>query len=345
LKNLAGADALAPLPGAEGPAVDFDLYVPLLSLPRIFKTTLETIPRAVPYLHADRKRAQAWRARIDADELRVGLVWAGTSTEPSRACPLAWFTPITRLPGVKFYGLQKGPEADELERRGLPAGMQLRNLGREFNDFMDTAGAVENLDLVVSIDTSVAHLAGAMGMPVWLLLGDLPDWRWLLNREDSPWYPTMRLFRQEKKGDWAAPLTRVARRLEELGAILERARRVDGVAGLLAAAAHCHARNALGEALVFYRRVLAVRPDDPEALQGMGLVAYQTGNYGRAAEFLQQAIAGSPQEDRYHYHLGLAQIALQAPQKAAEAFSRACRLNPANASARFNLNKLLRPEE
>jgi tetratricopeptide (TPR) repeat protein len=215
LKNLAGVDKLTALSADSPPAEDeFDLCVPLLSLPGIFRTKLETIPAAVPYIKADRAKSAHWKDRLKYAGPKVGLVWVGTATDPRRACPLEKFVPVSRIPGIQLYGLQKGPEAERLKAVGLPEGLVMRNLGDEFRDFADTAAAVENLDLVISIDTAVAHLAGALGKPVWLLLPYTPDWRWLLQRSDSPWYPTMRLFRQPQPGDWDSVLQAVALKLK-----------------------------------------------------------------------------------------------------------------------------------
>jgi len=201
-KNLPGMDDLVMFAPDGQPSTEFDLYVPLASLPGIFETTLENIPAEVPYLFADQEKIARWQERLSENGLRVGLVWAGTDTDPRRACHLKWLKTLSDIPGVYLYGLQKGIAAEQIEVEGLPQGMRMTNLGQEFEDFTDTAAVVENLDLVVSIDTSVAHLAGAMGKPVWLMLPYAADWRWFLNRDDSPWYPTMRLFRQPKARDW-----------------------------------------------------------------------------------------------------------------------------------------------
>jgi tetratricopeptide (TPR) repeat protein len=201
-KNLPGMDDMVMFAPDRQPSTEFDLYVPLASLPRIFETTLENIPAEVPYLFADQEKIVRWQERLSENGLRVGLVWAGTDTDPRRACHLKWLKTLSDIPGVYLYGLQKGIAAEQIEVEGLPQGMRMTNLGQEFEDFTDTAAVVENLDLIVSIDTSVAHLAGAMGKPVWLMLPYAADWRWFLNRDDSPWYPTMRLFRQPGFGDW-----------------------------------------------------------------------------------------------------------------------------------------------
>jgi tetratricopeptide (TPR) repeat protein len=218
----------------------------------------------------------------------------------------------------------------------------MENLGPELSDFSDTAAAVEHLDVLVTIDTSVAHLAGAMGKPVYLLLPDRPDWRWMLDRPDSPWYPTMRLFRQEAPGDWGAPLTRIARRLDSLAHNLIQTRSMAGASGLIAAAAQLHAQGNLIEALIFFRRLLQKEPDHPEGLHGEGVIALQTGHPARAAELIQRALDRSPGSDRYCYHLGLALLALDRRGQAAQAFTKALALNPRHADAGFNLNRLKR---
>jgi Flp pilus assembly protein TadD len=206
--RVAGVAAVVPR-GALLPA--FDLSCPLPSLPGVLGTTLATVPAEVPYVRADEARAARWKARYAAagGSLNVGLVWASQSqhrTAPDKSLPLAALAPLAGVPEARFYSLQKGAAA----REAPPAGLGITELGDELLDFSDTAAAVSGLDLVISVDTAVAHLAGAMGRPTWTLLKAAPDWRWLLGREDCPWYPTMRLFRQERAGDWGAPVTRLA---------------------------------------------------------------------------------------------------------------------------------------
>ncbi len=341
-EGLAGVDRLLPFSPEGPPAVEFDCYVPLLSLPGIFRTTLETVPREIPYLNPDPAKVRHWGARVISEKLRVGLVWAGTATDPRRASPLAWFAPFSCIEGLSIYGLQKGPAADRMAQEGLPPGMVMVNLGPELSDFSDTAAVIEQLDVLVTIDTSVAHLAGAMGKPVYLLLPDRPDWRWMLDRADSPWYPTMRLFRQETPGDWGPPLTRIARRLDSLARNLMQARSMAGASGLIAAAAQLHAQGNLIEASIFFRRLLQQAPDHPEGLHGEGVIALQTGHPARAAELIKKALDRSPGSDRYCYHLGLALLALDRRGQAAQAFTKALDLNPRHADAEFNLNRLKR---
>ncbi|WP_114861921.1 tetratricopeptide repeat protein [Azospirillum brasilense] len=214
---------LSGLPGVErliargDPLPDFDLECPLMSLPRAFGTRLDDVPAAVPYLRPDPQRVAAWSARLAHGQvtggpgLRVGLVWAGNPRFPGdalRSPRLAGLRPVLDVPGMRFFGLQKGPGREDLERVAMPGSFT--DLGPDIADFSDTAAIMANLDLVISSCTGPAHLAGALGVPVWVVLPLSPDWRWLLEREDSPWYPTARLFRQTRVGDWREVAGRVA---------------------------------------------------------------------------------------------------------------------------------------
>jgi tetratricopeptide (TPR) repeat protein len=202
---------------SKNPPPPFDVHCPLMSLPRVLGTRLESIPADIPYLNADPQIAEAWHKKLEprTDELRVGLAWAGKPTnkrDRDRSISLAQLGPLAAAAGITFYSLQKGDAA--LQAKHPPPGMQLIDLTADIGDFADTAGFISCLDLVVTVDTAVAHLAGAMGKPVWTLIPYLPDWRWLLDREDSPWYPTMRLFRQKTAGDWEEVVRRVAKAIE-----------------------------------------------------------------------------------------------------------------------------------
>jgi Flp pilus assembly protein TadD len=195
----------------------FDVQSPLGSLGRLFETTLQNIPADVPYLFADPVLAERWRGRVPRDgRIKIGLVWSGehgskdSATQPPALASLA---PLGAVPNTWFCSLQKGPAAAETV--APPEGLQITDWTAELQDFADTASLIANLDLVISSDTAVAHLAGAMGKPLWLLLPFVPDWRWLLDRDDSPWYPSMRLFRQPKIGDWQSPIRRICRELRQ----------------------------------------------------------------------------------------------------------------------------------
>ena len=195
------------------PLPRFDFHCPLLSLPRILGTNLANIPHSMPYLRADAVDAKRWQQRMAdySKNAKVGLVWAGSpghKNDRNRSIKLATFAPLGQVLGVHFFSLQKGEAAADCKTP--PSGMKIVDWTQELNDFADTAALIVNLDLVIAADTAVAHLAGALGKPVWILLPFVPDWRWPLEREDSPWYPSMRLFRQPRRGDWDSVITRVA---------------------------------------------------------------------------------------------------------------------------------------
>jgi hypothetical protein len=195
----------------------FELHCPLLSLPLAFGTRLETIPNKVPYLSANSNAAGLWAETVarKCTGLKVGLVWSGSSNfqfDASRSPgQLSVLSALAKVPGVTFVSLQKGPAAQQAKLP--PAGMKLLDWTERLNDLADTAALIENLDLVISSDTAVAHLAGAMGKEVWVMLPAVADWRWMIGRTDSPWYPTMRLFRQQRSGDWTAVADQLAESL------------------------------------------------------------------------------------------------------------------------------------
>jgi tetratricopeptide (TPR) repeat protein len=186
---------------------DFEAYCPLSGLPRLHGTRLNTIPAEIPYVRADPQKSAAWAARLAAlvpqAYKRIGIAWAGRPThtnDRNRSTALATFAPLSELSGVALVSLQKGPPQAQIGNYWGRA--PLVNLGPEIRDYGDTIAIIDNLDLVVTVDTSVGHLSGAMGKEVWILLPFAPDWRWLLDRADSPWYPTVRLFRQPAPGRW-----------------------------------------------------------------------------------------------------------------------------------------------
>ena len=200
----------------------FDYYCPLMSLPLAFKTTLATLPARTPYIKIDAQKALYWKQRLgEKSKLRVGLVWSGgfRAHQPElwaindrRNVPLAMFAAL-KHPDIEFYSLQKGQPAESELAQLLDRnwdGPQLANFAGELRDFAETAALLEQLDLLISVDTSTAHLAGAMGKPVWILNRFDACWRWLLDRSDSPWYPSARLYRQESAGDWDGVIRRVA---------------------------------------------------------------------------------------------------------------------------------------
>jgi len=182
----------------------FDVHCPLLSLPRAFATTVETIPAPIPYLHPRPELVADWRERLAGCRGRkVGLVWRGNpqhNRDRHRSMDPRWFSHFLDLPGLDGISLQPDGRAEELAALGGAEGVL--DAGPGLGDYADTAALVANLDLVISVDSSVCHLAGALGVPIWTLVDFASEWRWLRGRDDSPWYPTMRLFRQPRTGDW-----------------------------------------------------------------------------------------------------------------------------------------------
>jgi len=206
------------IPSGETPP-EFDCYLPLASLPLVFKTTLENLPASVPYLKSPGKCLPELISLLEKSGTckRIGLVWSGNpdfKRNHLRACPLEFYRPLLDIPNTVFFSLQKGEAATDVESLGLAGS--ITQLADKLHTFSDTAAALNELDLIIATDTSVPHLAGALGRPVWVLLSSAPDWRWLLEREDSPWYPSMRLFRQPEPGDWGSVIAQVSRALSRI---------------------------------------------------------------------------------------------------------------------------------
>ena len=192
----------------------FDFEIPTMSLPLAFGTTLETIPNKIPYLRAEAERISKWKTRLEKlpQARKLGLVWAGGEKNPNnakRSLSLSDFDPLSKIPGIEWISLQKGPAASQ----SAVASFSIHDWTNELHDFADTAALVECLDGVVTVDTAVAHLAGALGKPVWIMIPIAPDFRWLMDRRDSPWYPTARLVRQCTHGLWSDAVENLAAEL------------------------------------------------------------------------------------------------------------------------------------
>jgi tetratricopeptide (TPR) repeat protein len=213
LRQAPGIDEIVPKGGSLPP---FDAYVPLLSLPHLFATHADTIPASTPYLTIDSGLVAKWQTRIDADGLRVGLNWQGNpqfQRDFLRSIPLRAFAPVAEVPGVKLHSLHLGPGLAQIVECGFPIVPLSAQFDESLGTFVDTAAAMQALDLVITSDTSLAHLAGALGVPVWVLLSANPDWRWREEGDRSAWYPSMRLFRQETLRDWTTPVVAAVKAL------------------------------------------------------------------------------------------------------------------------------------
>jgi tetratricopeptide (TPR) repeat protein len=260
LSVLPGVRLIAERPTSE----DFDAQIAVSSLPRAFATRLDSVPARVPYLAAEPERARRWATRIGAQGFRIGVVWQGNpnpEADMARSAPLAAFAPLGALPGVRLISLQVGFSVEQLD--ALPGGMRVETLGPDLDAgpdaFLDTAAAMSGLDLVVTCDTSIAHLAGALARPTWVALKQDAEWRWLRDREDSPWYPTLRLFRQRRRGEWGDVFAAMAEALADL-APASAASRLIAIPG------------AIGELIdkITILEIKARKIDDAEKVQNVG---------------------------------------------------------------------------
>ncbi len=296
--------------------INADFQVLLLSLPMIFKTELSTIPAKVPYLNAPPELIDSWKTRLQPwkNHLKVGLVWAGGAVfkgDFNRSIKLAQFAPVFEVKNITFFSLQMGPQSAQITEK--PPGAELIDFTEYITDFADTAAFVSQLDLVISVDTSVAHLAGALAVPVWILLPFFPDHRWFLGREDNPWYPTARLFRQGRARRWDEVLGKMAGALAKI-------QNVDASEQHQAFSAPL--RNLLLEA---------------EQCLEQGRIAYAEGHYESAKDAFERAIILKPDLVDAWYNLGLANQLLDKPAIARVCYKRAIVLNPADAGAYHNL--------
>jgi tetratricopeptide (TPR) repeat protein len=347
--RMAGIDLIA----RDEALPPFDLHCPLLSLPLAFATTLETIPATAPYLSSAPERRVHWRARIGGDPgLKVGIAWAGSPmhrNDRNRSIPIERFKPLFELAGARFFSLQVGPRTADLAAVEPAA---ITDLSVELTDFGETAAAIANLDLVIAADSAVAHLAGALGRPVWVMLPFSPDWRWLLRCTDSPWYPSMRLFRQTQLGDWGDVATAVhdalADRIAQVSANPDAARRAEYVA-LVSAANEHHKANRHAECEAVLRQALDIDPSNASALHVLAQTRHELDDKTEAIELMQKAIALQPSSADYLRDLGIMLHSAKRFEQALEASYRALALNPDQAATHNSigatLTELSRPAE
>ncbi|MFN3076589.1 MAG: tetratricopeptide repeat protein [Alphaproteobacteria bacterium] len=361
-----------------GPLPPFDYQCSLLSLPHLFGTTLETVPAEVPYLTAEPDLSEHWKARVDAaarGALKVGVIWAGKASYKDDRRRSPGFTavkPLFDLPGVHFFALQVGDGRTELASWNAPDNFT--DLGTEIGDFADTAAIMTNLDLVISSCTSAAHLAGALGRPLWMLISAVPSWQWILGRNDTPWYPTARLIRQARALVWDDVIDRVR---QDLAALVEARSAPPGRARELVRAVDLHNDGHLEEAEALYRQVLVADPTNADAIHLLGVIQRTRGDFAGAIAMITKALELNPSLNTAHRNLGNAlsdcgryeeavahyrrflsvepEVAggwvslgsalkfLNRPQETEEAYSRAVELEPTVESHRFErgLGRLL----
>jgi len=317
--------------GAQLPA--FHVHTSLMSLPHLLGTTLETIPAQVPYLYGS-EASEALKRLLRTDlPIKVGIVWGCKPTHGTahkRSCSLGEFSPLLDIPGVAFYSLQKGPQVRELDQ----FQDKIISLDPMLQDFADTAAIIAQLDLVISIDTAVAHLAGAMGKPVWVLLPFAPDWRWMLHRTDSPWYPTMGLFRQSQPGDWSGVFVAVKTALQSF---LK-----------LAADRLYNQGNALRkqgrhqQAIAHYHQSLTLQPNNANVYNNIAITLHNLQNFSEAIAYYQRASELDPNNANFYYNLGTAMLSAGRDlQEVIRQYQKATAIKPHQAAYK-NMGKALR---
>ncbi|WP_053076781.1 tetratricopeptide repeat protein [Caenimonas sp. SL110] len=327
-----------------------DYWCYAMSLPMRMGTTLETIPAQLPYLRADPNKVRQWRDRIPTTGIKVGLAWKGSASHINDArrslAGLADLAPLWSIPGITFVSLQKG--AGEDQAVNPPPGQTIVALGHLLQDFSDTAAVIDQLDLVIGVDTSVIHLAGAMGKPTWVMLPSLGvDWRWLIGRDDSPWYPgTMRLWRNDDQRIWAPLVERVRAALEQFAN--DRAatsmKPVPAIASPVAeefkAAFAAHQAGRVDEAKAGYERVLQADPSHADAWHLLGGVMLREKRYAEAEQHMRKAL--SLREDPvFLNNLGQMLHSLRRVADARAVFHRTLEIDPHNADAHHLLAVLL----
>jgi len=318
----------------------FDFQCPLLSLPLAFGTLAETVPALPGYLRAPPGPARDWAGRIGpAPGPRVGVVWSGSAThknDVNRTIPLELFGALFSVPGVRFYSLQKELGDEEAARL---AALGVASIGTGFGDFADTAGAIAALDLVVTVDTSVAHLAAAMGKPTWILLPFVSDWRWLPGQPRSAWYPSARLYWQKGIGQWEEAIGRVRRDLAAFRVPAPDAAPAPAAIGLEDAVGHATAflrAGNLADAQAVARGVLQLQPDNPDALAVLGSVRLQQQRGTEAVELFQRVVARRPQAVEAALNLAGAMRLAGRHEEALLEYDRAIALAPGNPNAHTN---------
>ena len=290
----------------QSPPPGFDLSIPLLSLPRIFGTTGESIPGGVPYIQPDPRLVEASREVFAGEGFNVGIVWRGNPDHPNdacRSCTPRDLEPLASIPGVRLFSLQK-PARGNADGLGVLTGRAV-DLGGSLSDFAATAACLAHIDLLVTVDTAAAHLAGAMGKPVWMLVPAVADWRWQIAGEVTPWYPTMRLFRQTVRGQWGGVIERIRGELERVarekssGAVS-----APGADALYEKGTACFNAGDNEGALRFLREAVGADPSDARARNALGVVLTLRGELDDAAGELARAVALDPRNGEALYNLG-----------------------------------------
>ncbi|HUI10192.1 MAG TPA: tetratricopeptide repeat protein [Bacteroidota bacterium] len=332
-----------PPKAGQSPPRNYDFTIPLLSLPRIFGTTADSIPASVPYIQADPGLVESCRGEFQRGVFSVGLAWRGNPchpNDPARSCSPSDLEALADVPGVQLYSLQKTLPGG-VRGQGVLEGRAI-DLSDRLSDFAATAAYLAHIDLLITVDTAIAHLAGAMGKPVWVLIPRIPDWRWQLDREETPWYPTMRLFRQTVTGDWSSPVGRISVDLTLAAAgIKGSGDSLELSTGFVEKGSACFNAGDTEGALRFFREALAADPADSRARNALGVVLTHRGELEAAAVELRRAIELDPRNAEARYNLGNVQKQQGQLREAAASYREAIAESPDLIQAEVNLGVVL----
>jgi tetratricopeptide (TPR) repeat protein len=334
------------------PLPSFDFHISLLSLPYIFETSLDQIPNQTPYLSAPYEIPTALKDMIDLNRktFNVGFVWAGNPSnkhDQDRSVPSYMFSSIASLEHIQLFSLQK---------QNTPSNyislFDYIDLSPYLNDFSDTAFAISQLDLVISVDTAVVHLAGALKNPVWILLSKIPDWRWMMNRSDSPWYPSAKLFRQKIDGIWTDVFTNVMNELKAMTSDQSENYFCSDITPspyladqLLKQGNSYFRNNQLDEAIQKYKESLSIQPDCAETLYNIGVVYLKCDQPDKAIGFLNHVIELQPDHDQAYNNLGIACQKLDQTKRAIDYFQKAIDIKPESQKSLYNLGNALKNDQ
>lgn len=327
LRNCAGYDQIIELDPQSLPNVHFDFHVPLLSLPGIFGTDTGSIPENGPYISVDSDLISQWSLHIkNKNAFKIGIVWAGAPRHTNnryRSCSLSDFAPLAQLPGIDLYSLQKGEASKEI--LNPPEGMNIVDLGDKLNDFAETSAVICNLDLIISVDTAVVHLAGAINKPVWNILPLAPDWRWLLGRDNSPWYPSMRFFRQTRPNEWENVFEQIKQALLQENAGSMPQKNIDEIFNLSTLNLQ---QGQLDTAGMLLKKVILLNPEHVIAYHNLGAVLQAQGKLTEAMASYEHAIKLKPDYADAHYNIGNLYRILGYLDKAISSYRKSLQFNP-----------------
>ncbi|MBP0593024.1 tetratricopeptide repeat protein [Paraburkholderia sp. LEh10] len=346
-ETIDGIDECIPLDG-EHDIAQHDYVCLTMSLPHRHGTTLATIPGATPYLRVPSSRAAKWRGRLPEGNIKVGLVWAGdprpdqpaiNAVDRQRSLDAHAYVPLLRVPGITFVSLQKGA-LTQPQINTLPPGLRPFDPMHDVHDFADTAAIIEQLDLVITVDTSIAHLAGALNKPVWILSRYDGCWRWLHDRDETPWYQNARLFRQTRHGHWDDVIERVTHELEHFANQLAAERSMTRDERFLAAVDH-YENQRFDEGLALLRLSIETHQADARMLNLAAGCSLALGRASDAETYLRRTLQIDPTHADGYNNLGVVLRELGRPDEAQQAHQQAIAANPDHAGAHINLARLL----